>query len=172
VTGKGPTEGSRKAVEGAGDAGARPVAAAVEDSPKNGGQGNGRALLRGRSADAPTKAFEAPHKMEKETFLTHLAGLTLLSFWRTSSWIVGHLPAELTYRVSGWFATIGYAASPLRRKWLRANFGHVLGVPPSDRAAGRLARAAYRNYSRYIMELMRLPWLEPQQLENLVEAHW
>jgi KDO2-lipid IV(A) lauroyltransferase len=170
VTGKRPTESSREAVEGAGDAGAPSVAAAVEEQPSNGGTANGRLKIRGRSSEGPTKAFEAPHKMAKETFLTHLAGLTLLSFWRTSSWIVGHLPTGLTYRLGGWFATIGYAASPLRRKWLRANFGHVLGVPPTNQAAGRLALAAYRNYARYILELMRLPWLKGEQIDKLVEA--
>lgn len=128
------------------------------------------ARLAGRAEEAPTKAFEAPHKMERETFLTHLAGLTMLSFWRTASWLAGHTPASVTYRVGGWAATVGYAASPLRRKWLRANFGHVLGVPPQDKAAGRMALAAYRNYSRYIMELMRLPWLKEEQLDHLVEA--
>ncbi len=132
-----------------------------------------RSLAR-RSGEAraePTRTFEAPHRMEKETFFTHLAGLTAVSFWRTSSWIVGHLPAGPTYRVGGWLAMVGYAASPTRRRWLRANFGHVLGVPPKDRAAGHMARAAYRNYSRYIMELMRLPWLKPEQVDGLLDVH-
>jgi KDO2-lipid IV(A) lauroyltransferase len=119
---------------------------------------------------AATRKFEAPHRLEKETFLTHLAGLTLLSFWRTSSWLVGHLPPGPTYRVGGWLAMIGYAASPQRRRWLRANFGHVLGVSPNDKAASRLARAAYRNYARYLMELMRLPWLKPAQVDGLLEV--
>jgi lauroyl/myristoyl acyltransferase len=171
VRGRQPIASSKEALEGAGNPGARPAEAPVETSPRNGGTVNGRARAGGRSPHRATKAFEAPHKMEKETFLSHLAGLTLLSFWRTSSWMVGHVPAALSYRVGGWISAVGYAASPLRRKWLRHNFGHVLGVPPRDKAAGRLARAAYRNYSRYIMELMRLPWLKGQQLDNLVEAH-
>jgi KDO2-lipid IV(A) lauroyltransferase len=128
----------------------------------NGATGNGQA--------APTRAFEAPHKREKETFLTRLAGQILLSFWRTSSWVLGHLPAGPVFRVGGWLAMIGYAASPTRRRWLRANFGHVLGVSPDDKAAHRLARAAYRNYARYIMELMRLPWLTTAQVDALLEV--
>ena len=127
------------------------------------------------SQDAPpeaTKKFVAPHRMEKVTFGAHLGGVIAVSLWRTSSWIVGHLPAGLTYRVGGGASVIGYyAASPQRRRWLRANFGHVLGVPPNDKAAGRMARAAYRNYSRYIMELMRLPWMKPAQVEGLLEVH-
>jgi KDO2-lipid IV(A) lauroyltransferase len=65
---------------------------------------------------------------------------------------------------------IGYAASPTRRRWLRANFGHVLGVSPDSREAGRMARAAYRNYARYIMELMRLPWFKREQVDRLLEV--
>jgi lauroyl/myristoyl acyltransferase len=115
--------------------------------------------------EVPTKTFEAPHRREKETFLTHLAGLTLLSFWKTSSWLLGHLPPGPAYRVGGWIAMIGYATSPQRRRWLRSNFGHVLGVSPKDKAAGRMARKAYRNYARYVMELMRLPWLKPGEVD-------
>ncbi len=117
-----------------------------------------------------TKRFDAPHRLEKETFSTHLAGVTAASFWKTSSWIVGHLPAGPVYRLGGWLSIIGYATSPLRRRWLRANFGHVLGVSPTDKAASRMARAAYRNYSRYILELMRLPWLKKDQVDHLLEV--
>jgi lauroyl/myristoyl acyltransferase len=118
----------------------------------------------------PTKRFEAPHRLGKETFRTHVAGVTLLSFWRTSSWVLGHLPAGPVYRIGGWLAMVGYAASPQRRRWLRANFGHVLGVSPDDKAAHRMARAAYRNYARYILELMRLPWMKPDKVDQLLEV--
>ena len=127
--------------------------------------GSGRA-----EGNGATKAFEAPHRLKKETLRTHLAGLTLLSFWRTSSWVLGHLPAGPVYRIGGWLAMIGYGASPTRRRWLRANFGHVLGVSPSSREAGRMARAAYRNYARYVMELMRLPWFKQEQVDRLLEV--
>jgi lauroyl/myristoyl acyltransferase len=146
--------------------------AAVPGSGEEPVAGRRRLFSRKPAAQDKThKVFDAPHRMARETFGTHLAGLTALSFWRTSSWIVGHLPAGLTYRVGGWLATIGYATSPTRRRWLRANFGHVLGVSPKDKSAGKMARAAYRNYSRYIMELMRLPWLKQDQVDELLEVH-
>ena len=122
------------------------------------------------AAEEPTKKFEAPHRKEKETFFTNLAGLTAVSFWKTSSWIAGHLPAGPLYRVGSWLSLVGYAASPTRRRWLRANFGHVLGVSPDDKAAHKMARAAYLNYSRYLMELMRLPWLSKEQQNQLLEV--
>jgi len=167
-----PRSVGSESVGGVGQSGAAPAAG---HSEKSGAASNGRRLRLPRPSEEersePTKKFVAPHRMEKETFGTHLAGLTAVSFWRTCSWIVGHLPAGPTYRIGGWIAMIGYAASPLRRRWLRANFGHVLGVPPNDKAAGHMARAAYRNYSRYIMELMRLPWLGQAEVDALLEVH-
>ena len=147
-----------------------------------GGEGNGAAPTGGRSdplrraavdretGNGQRKSFEAPHRREKETFVTHLAGLTLASAWRTSSWVLGHLPAGPVFRVGGALAMVGYGASPTRRRWLRSNFGHVLGVSPDAPEAHRMARSAYRNYSRYILELMRLPWLRPEQLDGLLEV--
>ncbi len=177
-----PNNVGPESVSGIGNTGVASTAAGdIDTSPaaQNGGGESPAARRRlgaaRSSAEAPTKAtkkFDAPHRMERETFGTHMGGLIAVSLWRTSSWIVGHLPAGLTYRVGGWASVIGYyAASPLRRRWLRANFGHVLGVPPGDKAAGKLARAAYHNYSRYIMELMRLPWLKPDEVERLLEVH-
>jgi lauroyl/myristoyl acyltransferase len=179
-----------ESVSGAGDPGAAPTPAGDISKSKAASRGGGespatrrrlaagrpksRATSRGSEEAQPeaTKKFVAPHRMEKETFGAHLGGLIAVSLWRTSSWIVGHLPAGPTYRVGGWASVIGYyAASRQRRRWLRANFGHVLGVPPGDKAAGRLARAAYRNYSRYILELMRLPWMKKEKVEELLEVH-
>jgi KDO2-lipid IV(A) lauroyltransferase len=116
-----------------------------------------------------TPVLVAPHRRTEESLPARVASVLLTSFWRTSSWIMGHVPPGPAYRVGGWVAMIGYALSPMRRRWLRSNFGHVLGVPPSDPAAGRLARAAYRNYSRYVLELMRLPWLSREKAEGMLE---
>jgi KDO2-lipid IV(A) lauroyltransferase len=167
-------------VSGVGDPGAAATGAgnaASNEAASNGGGESPAARRRfgvpKKSSEAtpePTKKFEAPHRMEKETFFTHLAGVTAVSFWKTSSWVTGHLPAGPVYKIGSWFMLLGYAASPTRRRWLRANFGHVLGVSPDDKAAHKMARAAYLNYSRYLMELMRLPWLKPEKVDQLLEV--
>jgi lauroyl/myristoyl acyltransferase len=115
------------------------------------------------------KTLEAPHRRQEASPLAHAASFGLLTFWRVSSWLLRHVPAEPAYRLGSGLAIVGYTLSPMRRRWLRANFGHVLGVPPKDPAAGRLARAAYRNYTRYVMELMRLPGVTTQQAERMLE---
>ena len=155
-----PLDGSAT-VSGVGTPGAAPAGAESSASIKSGKP----------EAAGPTKKFEAPHRLERETFFTHLAGVVAVSFWKTSSWIVGHLPAGPVYKLGSWFSLVGYGASPMRRHWLRANFGHVLGVSPNDKAAHRLARSAYLNYSRYILELMRLPWMKREKVDQLLEVH-
>jgi lauroyl/myristoyl acyltransferase len=152
------------------------VSAAAGAGERTSGEGAAGKSGRLASSSAPaepaaTKKFEAPHRLEKETLGTHVAGVAAVSFWKTSSWIVGHLPGGFVYRIGSWLSLIGYAASPQRRRWLRSNFGHVLGVDPNDKAAHKMARAAYLNYSRYILELMRLPWMKREKVESLLEVH-
>ena len=48
-------------------------------------------------------------------------------------------------------------AWPAKRRWSNANFGHVLGLPPEHPRVRALALRAYREYARYVVELMRLP---------------
>jgi lauroyl/myristoyl acyltransferase len=167
-------------VSGVGDPGVAATGTgntASNDSARSGGGESPAAQRRfglsKKPADTkpePTKKFEAPHRMEKETSFTHLAGITAVSFWKTSSWIAGHLPEGPVYKVGSWFSLIGYATSPTRRRWLRSNFGYVLGVSPDDKAAHKMARAAYLNYSRYLMELMRLPWMKREKVDQLLEV--
>lgn len=133
------------------------LAAGADAGKPNGSKPNGAAAL------------EAPHRRQELGLLAHIANYALLSFWHVTSWALRHLPARPLYAVGGWMAMIGYALGPKRRRWLRANFGHVLGVSPKDRRAGQLARAAYRNYARYVMEVMRLPGVTPEQAEAMLE---
>ena len=56
-----------------------------------------------------------------------------------------------------------YLGWPAKRRWSNANFGHVLGLPPDDPRVRRLALRAYREYGRYLVELMRLPSLPPER---------
>jgi len=65
-------------------------------------------------------------------------------------------------------AQLSYFAWPAKRRWSNANFGHVLGLPPDHPRVRRLALAAYREYGRYIMEVMRLPRYTREDAVRLV----
>jgi len=98
--------------------------------------------------------------------------------YRLARAVVARLPARLSWTILGWITQLSYELWPTKRRWVNVNFGHVLGVDPNDPAVRKLARAAFRNYARYLVELMRLPRMpldeiagrvEPEGLDNLLD---
>ena len=97
--------------------------------------------------------------------------------YRAMRALVGRLPARPAWTVLGWISQLTYLAWPSKRRWANQNFAHVLGLPAGHPEVRRLASRAYRNYARYLVELMRLPRMpldeiarrvEPQGLESLI----
>ncbi len=87
--------------------------------------------------------------------------------YRATAWLLRVLPAGPAATVVGLLAQGSYLAWPARRRWSNDNFGHVLGLPPDDRRVRALALRAYREYGRYLVELMRLPSLTPDEVGRL-----
>jgi phosphatidylinositol dimannoside acyltransferase len=77
--------------------------------------------------------------------------------YRSTAWLLARVPPGLARPVLGRLAQTSYLLWPTKRRWSNLNFGHVLGLPPSDPRVRRLALGAYRQYGRYLVELMRLP---------------
>ena len=88
--------------------------------------------------------------------------------YRAASALIGRLPAAPARFVIGIGAQLSYLAWPSKRRWSNANFGHVLGLPPDHPRVRRLALAAYREYARYLVELMQLPRLPPSEAGRLL----
>jgi lauroyl/myristoyl acyltransferase len=83
--------------------------------------------------------------------------------------IVARLPARLSWTLLGWVTQLSYDLWPAKRRWVNVNFAHVLGVEPDDPAVRGLARKAFRNYARYLVELMRLPRMPLDEIAARVE---
>jgi len=88
--------------------------------------------------------------------------------YRASAWLLGVVPARIGEAVVGLLAQASYLLWPAKRRWSNRNFGHVLGLPPGDPRVRRLALRAYGAYGRYLVELMRLPGLSPDEIARLV----
>ena len=101
------------------------------------------------------RRLEAPHRRggESPRVVERLAVVA----YRFGQWSLGVLPAGPTAAVIGSFAQLSYLAWPQKRAWSNRNFGHVLGVAPDHPRVRSLALRAYREYGRYLVELMRLP---------------
>ena len=112
-----------------------------------------------RRLEAPHRRLEAgPRILEK----------TVVTVYRTTSWAIGRLPPAVTSAIIGRAAQLSYLLWPTKRRWSNSNFGHVLGLPPDHPRVRRLALSAYREYGRYIVELMRLPHLAPERAAAMV----
>jgi lauroyl/myristoyl acyltransferase len=112
-------------------------------------------------------ALEAPHRrLDPGSRILEKTGV---GAYRAMAWLLQRVPARPAWLVGGWVAEAGYRMWPKKREWLNANFGHVLGLPPDHPAVRKLALAAYRNYGRYLVDLMRLPGVPPEKIGLLVE---
>jgi phosphatidylinositol dimannoside acyltransferase len=85
-----------------------------------------------------------------------------------ATWIVAHVPGALSRWVIGTGSQAGYVFWPTKRNWSNANFGHVAGLPPDHPRVRRLALAAYRQYARYLVEVMHLESMSVETAGSLV----
>jgi lauroyl/myristoyl acyltransferase len=115
-----------------------------------------------RRLEAPHRRLDAsaPRIVERSAILGYRAAASLLA----------HLPPRLSRAVIGTAAQASYLAWPAKRRCSNANFAHVLGLPPDDPRVRRLALRAYREYARYMVELMRLPSRSKTELAGQVEG--
>ena len=85
-----------------------------------------------------------------------------------TTWVVAHVPGPLSRWVIGTGSQAGYLFWPEKRRWSNANFGHVAGLPPDDLRVRRMALAAYREYARYLVEVMHLESMSAERAGELV----
>jgi KDO2-lipid IV(A) lauroyltransferase len=89
--------------------------------------------------------------------------------WRVAAALVQHLPPRLVYAgavIGGEFA---YLLWQRRREVTKRNFAIVLGLPAQDPEVARVARRAFRNFGKYLTEIMRFPSMGQAELHELVK---
>ena len=118
-------------------------------------------MSQGRQLEAPHRRLQAssPRIVERAAIVGYKATAAVLA----------HVPPRLSGAVIGTAAQGSYLAWPAKRRFSNANFGHVLGLPPDHPRVRQLALRAYREYGRYVVELMRLPSRPHAELAAAVE---
>ena len=111
--------------------------------------------------------LEAPHRRGGAS--PRIVERSAVFGYRSASWLLRTLPAGPTGAVLGLGSQGSYLLWPTKRAWSNRNFGHVLGLPPDDPRVRRLALRAYREYGRYLVELMRVPHMSPEEILELME---
>ncbi|MEA2611863.1 MAG: phosphatidylinositol dimannoside acyltransferase [Chloroflexota bacterium] len=111
--------------------------------------------------------LEAPHRRGGAS--PRIVERSAVLGYRSASWLLRTLPAGPSGAVLGLGSQASYLLWQKKRAWSNQNFGHVLGLPPDDPRVRRLALRAYQTYGRYLVELMRVPHLPPEQIAELME---
>ena len=88
--------------------------------------------------------------------------------WRAGAGIAQRLPARPLYAFAVAIGEIGYVAWTAKRRIAKRNFAIVLGRPSTDPEVARVARRSFRNFAKYIVEIMRFPLLGVADFERLV----
>jgi lauroyl/myristoyl acyltransferase len=86
-----------------------------------------------------------------------------------ASFAMRFVPVRIAYRLVGWGTPLVlhvFARGYVNRA--THNMQQVLGPDASPRDARRLTRAAFANYARYMVDLVRLPHLHPHELLDTV----
>ncbi len=78
------------------------------------------------------------------------------------------LPARLTYAGAVLSGELTYLAWANRRRITKANFAVVLGKPEDHPDVARVARRTFRNFAKYVTEIMRFPKLDLDDFARLV----
>ncbi len=97
-----------------------------------------------------------------------LAHGTAYWLWRSSAALAQRLPQWVLYPVAVALGEAAYLAWGTKRRIAKQNFARVLDRSADDREVARVARRAFRNFAKYVLEIMRFPRLEPGDLERLV----
>jgi lauroyl/myristoyl acyltransferase len=106
---------------------------------------------------------------DERDLATRLKEKAVVRAYRASTWALGRAPERLSGEVGGVLAVSTYLAWPARRRATRESLARVLRTTPDDPRVDRLGRRTYRNYARYVVDLMRLPGLAPHELASRVD---
>ena len=117
----------------------------------------------------PQQRLEAPHRRLEATPPRVVEKAAVIGY-RLMSAVLASVPPVISRGVIGGVSQLSYLAWPAKRAYSNVNFGHVLGLPPGDPQVTRMALRAYREYARYMVELMRLPSRSGDELASGMEG--
>jgi KDO2-lipid IV(A) lauroyltransferase len=90
--------------------------------------------------------------------------------YRAAAAAISRVPVGVSLPIGKAVLVSSYFAWPRKRRIILSNASHVLGLPAGDRRVRHLARRIYGTYARFVIELMRLPSLPPDEPARLVRA--
>ena len=94
----------------------------------------------------------------------------VLTFWlyRAAERVIASLPRWLVLPAAAAVGNLAYDLAGSKRDLIRRNLARPMRREPNDPAVGRAARRAFRNYAKYLVDMMRIGDLTEEQAADLV----
>jgi len=111
-------------------------------------------------AAAPTAGRRAPTERKRE----------LLTFWLylAAERVISSLPRGLVLPAASAVGNVAYDLAGGKRQLIRENLARPIGRASDDPVVGRAARRAFRNYAKYLVDMMRIGDLSEIEAARLV----
>ena len=106
----------------------------------------------------PATPESGERRRELLTYLAYRAGERLLDL----------LPRRLLLALAAAAGNVAYDLAGSKREVLHRNLAQALGTTVDDRRVHRAARRAFRNYAKYLVDMMRMAGMTGRQVEQLV----
>jgi lauroyl/myristoyl acyltransferase len=94
----------------------------------------------------------------------------LLTYWLylAAERMINALPRRIVLPVAAAVGNLAYDLSGSKRAVIHENLARPMGLDPGDRRVHAAARRAFRNYAKYLVDMMRIGELSPRAAADLV----
>ena len=89
--------------------------------------------------------------------------------YRAAEAVINILPRGLVVPAAAATGNVAFDLAGEKGRLVRENLGRAMGLPPTDARVGRAARRAFRNYAKYLVDVMRLSGQTADAVGSLVE---
>lgn len=116
----------------------------------------------GRPRSAAADATDGPARAERKR--------EVVTFWlyRAAEGLISSLPRWVVLPAAGAVGNVAYDLAGSKRQVIHENLARPMGMPPDDPAVARAARRAFRNYAKYLVDMMRIGDLTEAEAADLV----
>jgi KDO2-lipid IV(A) lauroyltransferase len=94
----------------------------------------------------------------------------VVTYWlyRAAERVIGALPRGLVLPIAGALGNVAYDLAGPKRPLIHGNIGHAMRLRPEDARVRRASRRAFRNYAKYLVDMMRMADLDEDEAAKLV----
>jgi KDO2-lipid IV(A) lauroyltransferase len=94
----------------------------------------------------------------------------VVTFWlyRSAERVISSLPRSIVLPAAGAVGNVAYDLAGSKRQVIQENLARPMNLAPDDPAVARAARRAFRNYAKYLVDMMRIGDLTEADAADLV----